>query len=123
MNSRMDHEYVNQLSPLAPSITSAQTFPMNGTMMNRRKPLSSTSSSTSSAMHSLPGTFGVRVPPFMPVANGVNMMPPNLVNVRKFSCSDEPEDLSDDHEYYNELDKLQRELQPLTVKAKNETTV
>lgn len=115
MNNRVDHEYVNQLSPTAPSITSAQTFPMNG-MIGRRKPLSSTSSSatSNSAFHSLQGSFGSRIPPngFVPVNH----------NVRKFSSSDDPEELSDDHDYYNELDRLQRELQPLNMR-RNETTV
>ena len=115
MNNRLDHEYVNQLSPIAPSITSAQTFPMNG-MIGRRKPLSSTSSSTTSnsAIHSYHGSFAPRIVPngFIPVNH----------TIRKFSSSDDPEELSDDHEYYNEIDRLQRELQPLNVR-RNETTV
>lgn len=45
---------------------------------------------------------------------------PVAQTVRKFSSSDDPEEMSDDHEYYNELDRLQRELQPL---RRNETTV
>ena len=113
----MDHEYVNQLSPTAPSITSAQTFPLNNGAMGRRKPLSSTSSptTTNSAIHSYHGSFGPRVV----APNG--FIPVNHT-VRKFSSSDDPEELSDDHEYYNELDRLQRELQPLNVR-RNETTV
>lgn len=115
MNNRLDHEYVNQLSPTAPSITSAQTFPLNG--VSRRNPLSSTSSSatSNSAIHSYHGSFGPRIVPngFVPVNHAI----------RKFSSSEDPEDLSDDHEYYNELDRLQRELQPLNVRRKNETTV
>ena len=112
----IDHEYVNQLSPTAPSITSAQTFPLNGAL-GRRNPLSSTSSSTTSnsAIHSYHGPFGPRIIApngFIPVKH----------TIRKFSSSDDPEELSDDHEYYNEIDRLQRELQPLNVR-RNETTV
>ncbi|XP_046914713.2 epidermal growth factor receptor isoform X2 [Dermatophagoides farinae] len=114
MNNRVDHEYVNQLSPTAPSITSAQTFPLHG-MISRRKPLSSTSSSvtSNSAFHSLQGSFGIH-------PNSAGFIPLNPNNTRKFSSSEEPEESSDDHQYYNELDWLQRELQPL---RRSETTV
>lgn len=152
------HEYVNQLSPLAPSISSAQSFPLPP-HHHRRKPLSSTSSSTTSnsAIHSYHGSFapsarllhhhnsqggnGGFIPHpngFIPLNGGVGGGPAagtqqslNGVTgplgtqnpqIRKFSSSDDPEELSDDHEYYNELDRLQRELQPLNVR-RNETTV
>lgn len=46
----------------------------------------------------------------------------NIVNTRKISGSDDIEDMSDDHDYYNEFDRLQRELQPLNLR-RNETTV
>lgn len=112
MNNRVDHEYVNQLSPLAPSITSAQTFPLPAGI-TRRKPLSSTSSSvtSNSAFHSLQGSFGIHQNGFLPL---------NSNNTRKFSSSEEPEELSDEHHYYNDMDWVQRELQPL---RRSETTV
>lgn len=111
MNNRVDHEYVNQLSPLAPSITSAQTFPLPGGI-TRRKPLSSTSSSvtSNSAFHSLQGSFGIHQNGFLPLNS----------NTRKFSSSEDPEELSDEHHYYNDMDWVQRELQPL---RRSETTV
>jgi hypothetical protein len=43
----------------------------------------------------------------------------NIVKNRKISVSD---DVSDDHDYYNEFDRLQRELEPLNLR-RNETTV
>jgi hypothetical protein len=45
----------------------------------------------------------------------------HIVGARKMPSSDE--DTSDDHEYYNDYDKLTREMQPLNHRSRNETTV
>lgn len=44
-----------------------------------------------------------------------------MVGTRRVSGSD-MEEMSDEHDYYNEFDRLQRELQPLNLR-RNETTV
>jgi len=48
---------------------------------------------------------------------------PQVIHIvgRKLPSSDE--DMSDDHDYYNECDHLRRELQPLNNHRRNETTV
>lgn len=148
MRLEVDHQYVNQLSPLAPSIASAQSFPLG--MMSamahhhhhhqRRNPLSSTSSSTTSnsAMHSLPGSFGARVVGptslnvFQPVVgNGLGSGSSGVGSGSsggggKFSSSDEREELSDEHDYYNESQPLNIASAATTAtlsRRKNETTV
>lgn len=55
----------------------------------------------------------------LPVAMGPQVI--HIVGTRKVPSSDE--DTSDDHEYYNDYDKLTRELQPLNHRSRNETTV
>lgn len=54
------------------------------------------------------------------VSNGPQVI--HFVGNRKLVDSDDTEDMSDDHDYYNEYDRLQRELQPLNLR-RNETTV
>lgn len=54
-------------------------------------------------------------------SNGPQIAHNPMVGVRRVSGSD-MEEMSDEHDYYNEFDRLQRELQPLNLR-RNETTV
>lgn len=57
-------------------------------------------------------------------ANNIHGHQPNLIHLPVAGRQKLPseEEMSDDHDYYNEYDRLQRELQPLN-NRRNETTV
>ena len=57
------------------------------------------------------------VDPAQPPCNG------NVIGQRQYVTQQKSSEEESDHEYYNDFDRLQRELQPLKPLRRNETTV
>ena len=96
-----EHEYVNSLQPNPMSVNNGLTNGMaNGQPMVSLQPNPQMMSNGPQMAHN-------------PIVG--------LSGVRRVSGSD-MEEMSDEHDYYNEFDRLQRELQPLNLR-RNETTV